>query len=53
VAAPLIPSDHADRTECMACHAEGVAGASKVPDVPDHSGLADERQVCAACHGSE
>lgn len=48
--APMIPSDHAGRTECFVCHAEGVGGAPKAPSEPDHSAFADDRAVCTGCH---
>lgn len=48
--APMIPADHEGRDQCFACHAEGVAGAPKVPEEPDHSQLTDDRAVCSACH---
>ncbi len=43
---PALPSDHAGRTVCTACHATGVAGAPKLPS--DHAGRDDT--TCLACH---
>jgi hypothetical protein len=48
-----IPADHAGQTQCLVCHAEGVGGAPRVPAVPDHSTLADERAACVGCHAEE
>jgi formate dehydrogenase gamma subunit len=40
----LMPADHAGRTACLACHANGVG-----PALPaDHAGRADS--TCTACH---
>jgi nitrate/TMAO reductase-like tetraheme cytochrome c subunit len=43
---PALPSDHAGRTICTACHASGVGGAPKLP--ADHAGRDDT--TCLACH---
>jgi hypothetical protein len=47
---PAIPADHAGRSECLVCHAEGVGGAPKAPSEPDHSGFEDALDTCTACH---
>ncbi|GEM_PF-1479094 len=42
----VLPSDHAGRTICTACHTTGAGGATKLPS--DHAGRNDA--TCAACH---
>jgi hypothetical protein len=51
--APGIPADHEGREQCVACHAEGVGGATPIPDEPDHSAFDDSLAVCSACHAPE
>ena len=48
-----IPADHEGRVQCLVCHADGVGDAPELPRRPDHSTLADDPMVCAACHTGE
>ncbi len=43
---PSIPHPVADHTDCLSCHASGVAGAPVVP--ADHQGR--DNTTCTACH---
>ncbi|MBI5876093.1 MAG: NapC/NirT family cytochrome c [Chloroflexi bacterium] len=43
---PALPASHAGRSVCLACHAEGVLGAKKLPT--SHAGRVDS--ACLTCH---
>lgn len=45
VPAPNIPAGDAQYTECFACH-----GPGELPSIPDHSRMADDKNVCLQCH---
>lgn len=45
-ALPTIPHPVEGRETCLACHEDGLGGASKIPD--DHAGRTDE--TCQRCH---
>ena len=45
-APPRIPASHVGRTGCVACHAQGIAGAPKSP--ANHAGRTED--TCKACH---
>lgn len=49
--APMIPSDHVDRTTCFKCHETGVAGAPQFPSY--HLELVDNINECLECHKLE
>jgi hypothetical protein len=49
IAERALPHDIEDMEDCLMCHGEGIAGATKVPE--DHAGKTNE--TCQLCHKTE